>query len=72
MTKRLPISQAAGPLEEYSARFERHFRAGSQCEGLCRCVGGSLAARRAQQAFNSPCRHRSVKQPWDTVSAAHR
>ncbi len=37
MTKRLPVSPAPGPLEDYSARFDDLFGARAQREGFRAC-----------------------------------
>jgi SRSO17 transposase len=42
MTKRLPVSPAPGPLEEYAVRFDDLFRARAQREGFRRYLEGLL------------------------------
>ncbi|MCA1717470.1 MAG: IS701 family transposase [Actinobacteria bacterium] len=42
MTKRLPVSPAPGPLEEYASRFDDLFRARAQREGFRRYLEGLL------------------------------
>lgn len=42
MTRRLPVSPSAGPLEEYVARFDGLFRARAQREGFRRYLEGLL------------------------------
>lgn len=42
MTKRLPVSQAPGPLEDYCIRFDDLFGAHAQREGFRRYLEGLL------------------------------
>ncbi len=42
MTKRLPVSPAPGPLEEYATRFDDLFAARAQREGFRRYLEGLL------------------------------
>ena len=42
MTKRLPVSQAPGPLEDYCARFDDLFGARAQRDGFRRYLEGLL------------------------------
>lgn len=42
MTKRLPVSQAPGPLEDYCVRFDDLFGARAQREGFRRYLEGLL------------------------------
>jgi hypothetical protein len=56
MTKRSPVSPAAGPLEDYAQSFDDLFGASAQGHGFRRYLEG-LLTRRTQQNFDGFGQH---------------
>lgn len=64
MTKRLPVSPAPGPLEEYVARFDDLFRARAQREGFRRYLEGLLLPAERNKTLTALANTRSHWTSW--------